>query len=559
MVASLSSFHGVVFLKSVAPSYINNSFIRKLIAVGNATLFRSSFYCSSRAYMGHSPTLLSFPSTSTADSRPSKPAVSLSVMSWSVDSSTHTHHHCRRRFSLTTRIPHMIHFIRQSQPDIVALQDSAPDIREALGAATSGSGEPSYHCIQWTRNGQCGELQLFVRKGSPWRAKPVTRGAGVSVEISYGQEEAARDVVEPSSPFSTSSYRLLISNVDLSYRGKSIGRGGVPLAAPKESLDGSPFAFSSPGRREGELDVCRAAALEYVSQVNRPDILVGNFYMASRESLPGYRDAWIHAGAPSGHERTTNTFYHHRLDRETNFFYFVPSMHVVKSKKMAPKKCSTACSTNDALPATGQVLTPSIGDRLPLHATVANSSSGPKGVRSRQWIVPENELPKSMDASAFRDEDSDKWIQAQLSHPVYSSTVGVPEVAGRYQRCFVPHTGTGSATHHPRSPFFKQCRKIRVLVLRPMTLRAKIGPFEQSWLAKAYTKKEGKSSAATTSVEPLPSVNGSDDNTSEDAPLVEDKDSKTLPRESSEEMDTSWKTFPCAPSSQYPLLIMFNL
>lgn len=319
----------------------------------------------------------------------------LSVFSWSVDGSLHSHHGFRRRFSLEERIPHISQCIHDSQADVVALQDSTRRIRELLSRANdtqkdaaikkkveaptptpkvspsfsstleegrSGGGDHSrdaggYNCIAWANNGRCGELQLFCRRGAPWRATPLFRGAGVSMILTSLKNtdlsnevdgEVKRSTLSPSVASLSSlsseiseeekrktSMQIIVTNVDLSYRGKSLGRHGQLWSTPYESLHGSPFSFSTSlkdhgkttkGRRPyGQLDVFRDLALQYVSSVNQPDILVGNFYMSQSETVSGYKDAWEVGGAPTVHERTTNTFQTHRIDKKTNYYYFLPS------------------------------------------------------------------------------------------------------------------------------------------------------------------------------------------------------------------------------------------
>lgn len=485
----------------------------------------------------------------------------LSILSWSVDGSLHSHHRCRRRFTLEERLPHLVTCVRECEPDVVALQDSTPEVRHALSGDLESSADTLsktntsigssasmlYTCLGAVRNGRCGEVQLFLRRTSKWTAVPLQRGAGVSAELRY-------PVAGPSRP----AIKAVITNVDLSYRGKSLGQNGELLASPQDSLDGSPFAFSQQNRRApGQIDPFRFLALQYISKVNRPDILVGNFYMSRSEHLPGYKDAWVLSGSPPQDERTTNTFQCHRLDQQTNYYYFVPSPtgQVRGGSESWKEECRGT-----------RVPFSKVGVSLPLTATLArqpgsdaSNTHEKKAMKDGfEWALPpvEKEEPPlsgslkeeeegvtddcekgrssdrtelSRDGAGGETHSHEMWVAQVLRHPHQRETVSVPEVAGRYQRCFVRHP---VHPHQQRLPVYKHFGGIRVLVPRPFTLKGVLCPLEAGWhssrkgMKNKKFKEDGEQQLGETPV-------GACGNT-ETEPVL------------------------CAPSDQYPLLVHFT-
>lgn len=406
-------------------------------------------------------------------------APSLSVLSWCVDASMHSHRGYRRRFSFLERVPYIDRLIRDCEADVVALQDSSQVMRHWLcrggrdkvrcvcavskRSCDCGFGvnsSPLYRCVTWAKNGKCGEVQLFVRTSSPWCAAALDIGAGASMQLSSSCSHTGDKGRHPQAS-------VVVTNVDLSYRGKSLGRNGLPFASPDESLNGSPFVFHQPTNRSSkqQMDAFRELAMDYISAVNRPDVLVGNFYMSSKEYYPAYADAWVLAGSPSEHERTTNTFLTHRKDKITNAFYF---------SSLPPSLGTTTCDAahegmqvSPALTPLEKVSAETIGVRLPLDAVASTGGS-------LCYIMPKD---------SFRTSDTKTGITAINSSAAH--TFHVPHVAGRYQRCFLSRSS--SRTHKASFPFSKHFSRVRVVVPRSMVMSAKLSPLELSWLD--YTAK----------------------------------------------------------------------
>ncbi|GET87431.1 hypothetical protein, conserved [Leishmania tarentolae] len=89
---------------------------------------------SSPTASGTTPTLKPSPQQPPATPQSPRPPTPppLSLLSWAVDGSGHTHHRCRRRLSMQERIPFICETIRATAPDVVALQDSTSELAEAL-------------------------------------------------------------------------------------------------------------------------------------------------------------------------------------------------------------------------------------------------------------------------------------------------------------------------------------------------------------------------------------------------------------------------------------------
>lgn len=627
--------------------------------------FHSPLWCSYRPFTP-SPYLLStFFSSNESSKRNNHTDVPLSILSWSVDGSLHSHHGFRRRFPLEMRIPYIIQCLNQCQADVVALQDSTYTIRQLLcssknceeesrlvpigkekGAAhpLQSSASPSscsllqgtttvaaYDCVNWGNNGRCGELQLFCRRDSPWKASPFLRGAGVSMLLSPREganrhdeadgitgSESRRLSSSTSLPhsYSTSQKKenpleVVITNVDLSYRGKSLGFRGRLLASSDQSLHGSPFDFPSSlktrslsGKRpHGQLDEFRDVALQYISSVNKPDILVGNFYMSQSETLPGYRDAWELGGSPAAHERTTNTFRMHRIDKDTNYYYFIPSLRPCSRLPLTPtpvdarenvenerktkeegKKGTRELGLTACLEGTEElvcdqdkvgVLLPLTSYRRPSHSVLTEntnkfassfSSSAENKRHSKdrslspshgnwKWVVAkkdegddllkstesENEIHKDVSKATSQDRNGESVLSTSSSSLISSGErqmqspcmkLEMPEVAGRYQRCFFSLRRQKPSIHSSvlskrNSPFFKSYESVRVIVPKPLSLETKLDFKEVTWQASRMTKK-GR---------------------------------KNVPSENSSSVDlhpVNLPTVACAPSSQYPLLVVLN-
>eukprot|EP00796_Vickermania_ingenoplastis_P004331 gene4331-3145_t len=398
----------------------------------------------------------------------------LSVLSWCIDGSGRSHARCRRRFSLAERLPHIVQGIRDTKADVVALQDSTPAVRHALTAADSAD---AFDLVGVAKNGRFGEIQLYRRAASLWRAAPIWEGAGVSAELTLAAEGDDGDAAAAQGQRPHPRRRAVISSVDLTYRGKSLGRYGTPLASAQESLDGSPYVFGTRNRRaHGQLDVHREMALRYVSRVNRPDILVGNFFMSRDETLPGYKDAWVLAGSPPEHERTTNTFLTRKSSDEANRFYYVPSPGVrCTGGKSRPSAEQEGPSTESSF----------------VHVDPKMLARRCRSVHTRSF---------SLVATTHEGRADDGLgsfpvaLRAALEDPVRRGTVGVPQVAGRYQRCFFYHHAAPSRTHSSRRPLIREFGTPRVVVVRNKPLRAAIGTAEAEWyrLQGVDVKPEGE-------------------------------------------------------------------
>lgn len=360
-------------------------------------------------------------------------AAPLSLLSWSLDASEHSHHSYRRRFGFTKRLPHIVRCIAESQPDVVALQDSSVEACEALEAyapPSEGGDGCRYRCIGRAVNGRCGEVQLMVKISSCWKAEALNRGPGVVARLSCGMDS------------------LVVCNIDLSYRGRSLGRDGELIASPADSLSGSPFSFGKEARKASRdrgdaLDPFRRISLQHVKNVVSPDILVGNFYMSRNERLQGYRDAWVLAGSPADHERTTNTHSTHSVDKVTNFHYFTYFQH---QQSAAPEVQVSSYVAGSA------VHVPLSMDSYTSEAPTESGGDANNRVSSFGWMIPEAKSNSHSNSSSTPASGS---TSLSAGDGVYR------EVAGRYQRCFL------SAYRPSSPPVVKRYTSVRTIVPRP--------------------------------------------------------------------------------------------
>lgn len=416
----------------------------------------------------HTPLAVWGPSATRATAaRMASTAPALSLLSWSVDAAGQTHHRCKRRLTLAERIPLLQRTISEAAPDIVALQDSSLEVAEALCSPQSsstvegdhigpgrsallegteteqlplnkGRGECRYQCIGSTRNGRCGHIQLFRRIDSLWDGRLLPTSPCLTAEF----------VLNASG--SDGGLRFVLSNVDLTYRGKSLGLGGRPLAPLEVSSGGSPFTLqvgkdeATPGRQpqlqrvRGRLDPHREIALEFISKVAKPDILLGNFFMSQSETMPGYEDAWVLAGAPAEHERTANTFAHHKHDAQTNFFYFVSD----DALKTVPEGSSST--------------------RLPPPTSIAGAPAD-TGIEP-----PANDCRLSIENTDCIDGKHKSMVSWPDTETVGEASGCVtPQIAGRFQRCFFRSL---PSKHHKREhPLVRRYGRRQLLVLKPFT------------------------------------------------------------------------------------------
>ncbi|KAK7194095.1 hypothetical protein NESM_000322200 [Novymonas esmeraldas] len=492
--------------------------------------------------------------TAKAPSPPSPPPP-LSILSWAVDGSGHTHHRCQRRLSIAERIPLVCETIRAAAPDVVALQDSTAALAAALaaplphsshGASDAAAPALHIHCMELARelhaapsapllpcryrllgrarNGRCGEVQVFVKDGSAWEARLLpSMGAGLTVELhtralptaaptpassssadvdasAVGPDTSggAHDTASTGTPLARSAaetrcHRCVLTSLDLSYRGKSLGTNGEGLlAGAAVSADGSPFTLQAPPRSSstspaaakrpsrppGQLDAHRALALDWVRHHVRPDIVVGNLFAGAREHVPGFEDAWVRAGSPAGQERTTNTCARHRVDQVTNYFYFLPDLRTSPAAADAP-----AVAAADA-PA---------GTPIPLTA-VRDPSAG------ASWVCA---APEGRDDRAAVKSAVHGVVGAVAGGVSAHGADGMPEVAGRFQRCLLRgwvRRGLPSRSHHQSAhPLLRQYRSCRVVVLRPM-VEVDLSASEQAWHTRYITAQysaRGRTVSAT--------------------------------------------------------------
>lgn len=637
----------------------------------------------------------------------------LSLVSWSVDGAGHTHHRCRRRLPLAERIPGIVATIRAAGPDVVALQDSTPEVAAALTgsntakdttnhnsnidgvtgashvhgpAATSSSSSsplvmdvleslapqvallirwqqrltgpaaaavagddgdggnngccclplsplstapptdkeegkataaavdaaplplplPSYTLVATARNGRCGEVQVFSRVGSAWQVRPLPDSPGATVELvcsdpslssssstSQGDREKDASAVPSSSsapPQQQQQQRLIrftLSNVDLSYRGKSLAVGGRLLAGADVSRDGSPFSLvkgkagthntntidnnhhptaaasgSQQRRAKGELDAHRGVALDFLARVTRPSLLVGNLFMGKAEAMPSagkhaYGDAWAMAGGLGHQEHTINTFAAYGRAKFTNYFYFCPTAGVARSNSSSNRSArSDTDNTVGAGEEQGEATTTAeariervspaqIGASLPLSSTLSPSG--------REWEVP---------------ADSGDADDAHIDATAVATDLGVPEVAGRSQRCFIRHYSGGEDTTAaatattatgpldlPVSQVFRRCR---VLALQPAVVAA-LSPAEAAWhrqrgkvapWVRAWDRRHHRE--ATVEEDGMKNDNDDDD---DNVSASTDSTGKDGGANASQPLPGR---VPCSLSDQYPLYVLLS-
>ncbi|CAC9475162.1 conserved hypothetical protein [Leishmania infantum JPCM5] len=597
----------------------------------------------------------SSPSQPPATARPPRvpPPPPLSLLSWAVDGSGHTHHRCRRRLSMEERIPLVCETIRAAASDVVALQDSTPELAEALingpdegivakpprpaperrfriycadlardlqhqrpssaSPTSSASAAPvapvtteaplnadcheqqppttdapahaassltlppasspscRYRLVGRARNGRCGEVQLFIKEGSVWDAQLLPgMGAGLTVELrsrtsatlpphtSKG-DASTSDIASSETSNQTSSaarqggadpvgseadspcHRCVLTTLDLSYRGKSLGTNTEGLLADAAvSAEGSPFTLQTQrpsslsaakrhGRAPGQLDAHRAMALDWVYHHVRPDVLVGNLFTGAREHVPGFEDTWVRAGSPAGQERTTNTCAQHRVDHATNYFYFQPSRNVASSEAIQRLMRMDEAAATVRRPLPPPPPQPPTTDGALRSAAAAGTTSGKTTETTSTTIVAvaaDAPVGTPIPLTASRDSATGSWQlrsssacgggffegaehrdgsvaassaaecrrAAEDGHDdVCTSgdiTVGMPEVAGRFQRCLLrrwvrrgPASRSGHLSAHP---FLRQYRHCRVVVLRP-TVEVELSAAEQAWHTRYIT------------------------------------------------------------------------
>ncbi|KAG8343404.1 hypothetical protein TRVL_05766 [Trypanosoma vivax] len=418
----------------------------------------------------------------------------LSLLSWSVDGTGNAHRDCRRRLTMQERLPLIRRTILDAAPDIVALQDSSPEVAETLCATSSlassptcggcvpncaqaGGANPSdinrdancseassgvadavprYELIGVARNGKCGYMQLFRRSDSVWRGCLVPTSPSLTAEfVSTSGATSGRAADEVGTITRGAEVRFVLTNVDLSYRGKSLGLDGKPIVTPGVSVDGSPFTLSlargvagdtrgakqnynnNNQRLRAQLDPHRDMALSFVSQVAEPDVLLGSFFMGQSETMPDYADAWVLAGAPTEHERTTNTFAKHKYDKETNFFYFVRER---------------ACRGVDVAEATAD-----ISESLSFKVGPDVQVGTPVPLDAKRIGVAAEDKPAASDNTTPRNDSSRSGQRPASLH----------QVAGRFQRCFFRNI---SSKHHKHQyPFVRRYTRRQLLVLKPFT------------------------------------------------------------------------------------------
>lgn len=620
--------------------------------------------------------------------RPRSTGPPLSILSWCVDGSERTHHRCRRRLRMAQRVPLIAETIRGAAPDVVALQDSTPELAAALcagegGQQTDGLSSPSslsspqlvvvhgtmaewlqsqqrkrtnavtdsaasvaasasregtaetslsssssssasppiesgeeqegeessaaapqalpqqsphvrYDIIGTTRNGNSGEVQLFVRSDSQWRARLCPTAVGVTAELSW-HDPADRETGERAEATAKAPLRIVLTALDLTYRGKSVADSGRLLTSADVSRDGSPLTLHTPessmataaadsrrSRVKGQLDAHREVALNYVARVAQPDVLVGNFFMGRSETMPGYEDAWVLSGTPAKQELTSNTTVSARRGgrpERHNYFYFVPSPgggggtaegratannNSNKTKKQRAQTAEESSGENGS-PTTEHVAGgPNMDGQVTSHASAASSevgttatttttaspsrsgnrdnngdddetvveeASAPIGTplplhaqrtAAGAWVTsPAAEVGAATSASLLmragvKTEDltceTDRWLAKQLCGTSDTSRcaaataagydggatqpredpvrligpLGVPQVAGRFQRCFFRRNHLPSRTHSGHFSFVQRYDRrsggggCRVVVLRPF-VKAPLGPLEEHW------------------------------------------------------------------------------
>ncbi|KAG5481996.1 hypothetical protein LSCM1_05709 [Leishmania martiniquensis] len=607
---------------------------------------------------GAAPSLESPPLTTSRPSHIARPPP-LSLLSWAVDGSCHTHRGCRRRLSMAERLPLLCETIRNAGSDVVALQDSTPQLAAALTATphegtapklltTAAEGRLRIHCAELARelqnrlsssalptssslpasvapqateapvttgcheqrqqstdasapaagsprataasslscryrlvgrarNGRCGEVQLFIKEGSAWDAKLLPgMGGGLTVELSsrtcaapspQSSASAASasdtassepcDVTSPGTKRGSEAgsvcHRCVLTTLDLSYRGKSLGTNAEGLLADAAiSAEGSPFTLQAQqpsslpaakryGRPPGQLDAHRAMALDWVYHHVRPDVVVGNLFTGAREHVPGFEDTWVRAGSPALQERTTNTCARHRIDRTTNYFYFQPSRNVVSpgvSERLARVVRSKAASSR---PQSTPPTQPSTADgalekaaasettesqAMEAIATtvVAVAADAPVGTpipltasrdgTTGSWRVRSSSVRAATLVEHAGDRHDGTAASAAGAHGTTEGadddvcasddiTVGMPEVAGRFQRCLLrgwvrrgPPSRSGHLSAHP---FLRQYRYCRVVVLRP-TVEVDLSASEQAWHARYLNLQNTKRRPATSAL-----------------------------------------------------------
>ncbi|CAJ1041536.1 hypothetical protein Q4I32_002484 [Leishmania shawi] len=653
----------------------------------------------------------------------------LSLLSWAVDGSGHTHHRCRRRLSMMERIPLVCETIRATAPDVVALQDSTPELAEALiktphegtvatslapaperrfhiycaelarklqrqqpssalpplsasaapvapptteaQRSTSSHEQPSqsmdapapvasspaaptapslscrYRLVGRARNGRCGEVQLFIKEDSVWAAQLLPgMGAGLTVELcsrtpaalpprSSTSDVPTLDTSSSESGAAASSaakqgsdepggsgtdlpcHRCVLTTVDLSYRGKSLGtKTEGLLAGAAVSAEGSPFTFQTQqpsslsaakrhGRAPGQLDPHRAMALDWVYHHVRPDVVVGNLFTGAREHVPGFEDMWVRAGSPAGQERTTNTCARHRVDQATNYFYFRPSRNVASPEAMEGlmrmKEAEATASKSLSSPPTQP---PTTEGALKNAASAGPTSGQTTGVTSTTVVAVAADAPVGtpIPLAASRDRATGSWQLRSSSarggtfvegaeHRVGGAasslgaehhrvaevsgddvctsgdlTAGMPEVSGRFQRCLLrgwvrrgPASRSGHLSAHP---FLRQYPYCRVVVLRP-TVEVELSAVEQAWHARYITAQYSKQRPTTLTPSATAETPGGDieSKSGEAGPEVTDVSQATRTGEASPSPSHQARVnsrVRCSVSDQYPLLTLLS-
>ena len=243
---------------------------------------------------------------------------SLSVLSWSVDSSHRSFFGAPRRASWKKRLPHIAGTIADSMADVVALQDCEVD--DGLVAAL----EPRFSLILSAPNGKFGHVAVFAKSSSSSSATASDSSSSSAAKLAPQNWTVVGDKCRPYcsvrlSPMMTTrgqtaaTSSLTLTCADLTQRGTSLG--GVAFAARPSSAFSKANASTSTVRVSDGQDPLRGMALDLLTQSIRPDIIVGNLVLKTGVQVSGYRDAWVSAGSPTDAMLTTDTIV-------LNRFYF---------------------------------------------------------------------------------------------------------------------------------------------------------------------------------------------------------------------------------------------
>lgn len=184
-------------------------------------------------------------------------APSLTILSWSLDAGEWEYGQHKRIVPFAQRAPLIADAVAATGADVVFLQNSSTAFAAPVAAGGIGLSARHGEAYEWIDNRQTliapyGSLQAFLRRGGLWRASVAVNLPFLAVRLTHRI-------------YTQCSY--LVANVDVSHIGAQ-------------------------SRQQA-----RTTAIDYMTEIAKADILVGNLALRLNEALEGYSDAWVETGS----------------------------------------------------------------------------------------------------------------------------------------------------------------------------------------------------------------------------------------------------------------------